>query len=595
MPRNPRIRRYPLAPLPSGPLPAGLPNVHAVLVPAVAHAFETLRISAALRDEVQWHAIHSPPQPLHAMELEHGKERERQAYNNRCSEKARRQKKTVLGHHAGFSDFFVPIATSEKVHTLLVTGPFATARPTSTDLLQRWHWLTGRRGHPSDPEFVRYVSSTLDALLLEGEQLRRYQRMLECLAALCAGHGDAHALGSEASGLRTVLEVERFADHTWEAARTMVDERTARTWLTPHKLNELWAVGLRQAPEHVLIGLWVDRQGEADAVGQMLAHDTFLRACVELARASGNAVCGRVLDHGVMFLAGGAETAARSRALLLRLGDQANGLARRSFGLALHLGASAPKSSEPINVRYEEALGAAESALSQGVPIVTAAPGLRATMSPLRRIREQLGDIMEERPMVLSTRFERYIEAVCVHCGYRIEAVRAHLDAGFDRAVQVLRRTGVLEERSRLDTYDALDRAARDAPTVSELVSAYRRAVLDLIAAAEHPVPAAQDRKLRRSLAFIGHHFTEPIGLADVARVAGFAPRHFARLFKRRESTTFEAYVRKLRIERAKQLLAGTDLSVERVAQLSGFVLRPHFHRVFKQIVGTTPAEFRSS
>ena len=100
---------------------------------------------------------------------------------------------------------------------------------------------------------------------------------------------------------------------------------------------------------------------------------------------------------------------------------------------------------------------------------------------------------------------------------------------------------------------------------------------------------------LRRALAFIGRHFTEPIGRTEVARVAGFAPRHFARLFKRRESTTFEAYVRKLRVERAKQLLDRTDLSVDRVAQLSGFILRPHFHRVFRQIVGTTPAEFRSS
>jgi transcriptional regulator GlxA family with amidase domain len=196
---------------------------------------------------------------------------------------------------------------------------------------------------------------------------------------------------------------------------------------------------------------------------------------------------------------------------------------------------------------------------------------------------------------VLSTRFERYIEAVSVHCGLRIEAVRAHLDAGLDRAIEVLCRTGLIDERGRMDTYDALDRAAREAATVAELVAAYRHAVSDLVAAAEHPVVAAQDRNLRRSLAFIARHFTEPIALGDVARVAGFAPRHFARLFKRRESTTFEAYVRGLRVERAKQLLDGTDLSVERIAQLSGFDFRPHFHRVFRQIVGTTPAEFRSA
>ena len=191
------------------------------------------------------------------------------------------------------------------------------------------------------------------------------------------------------------------------------------------------------------------------------------------------------------------------------------------------------------------------------------------------------------------TTFERYVDAVCTHCGFRLEAVRAHLDAGFDGAVRALLRAGVIDERNRRETYDAVDRAAKDANEVSELVSAYRRAVADLIAAAEHPVRAAQDRNLGRSLAFIARRFTEPIALSDVARVAGFAPRHFARLFRAREATTFEAYVRNLRIERAKQLLDSTELSIEKVAQLSGFALRPHFHRVFRQAVGKTPAEYR--
>ena len=78
-----------------------------------------------------------------------------------------------------------------------------------------------------------------------------------------------------------------------------------------------------------------------------------------------------------------------------------------------------------------------------------------------------------------------------------------------------------------------------------------------------------------------------------MARIAGFSPQHFCELFRQRERTTFEHYVRGLRIERAKQLLKGTKLSAERVGQLSGFRLRPYFHRAFKQSIGLTPRQYR--
>ena len=64
--------------------------------------------------------------------------------------------------------------------------------------------------------------------------------------------------------------------------------------------------------------------------------------------------------------------------------------------------------------------------------------------------------------------------------------------------------------------------------------------------------------------------------------------------FKQREKMTLDRYVRQLRIERAKQLLKGTDLSAERISQLSGFSLRPYFYRVFGEMTGMTPLQFRA-
>jgi transcriptional regulator GlxA family with amidase domain len=75
--------------------------------------------------------------------------------------------------------------------------------------------------------------------------------------------------------------------------------------------------------------------------------------------------------------------------------------------------------------------------------------------------------------------------------------------------------------------------------------------------------------------------------------VAGFSPNHFSRLFRASEKVPFEHYVRALRVERAKQMLSRTTLSVERIAQLSGFATGPYFQRVFKEVAGTTPGAFR--
>ena len=71
-----------------------------------------------------------------------------------------------------------------------------------------------------------------------------------------------------------------------------------------------------------------------------------------------------------------------------------------------------------------------------------------------------------------------------------------------------------------------------------------------------------------------------------MARRAGFAPSHFARLFKRDEGAPFSEYVEKLRIERAKELLTTTQLGLAQVQKHCGFRARPHFYRMFKQAVG---------
>jgi len=142
---------------------------------------------------------------------------------------------------------------------------------------------------------------------------------------------------------------------------------------------------------------------------------------------------------------------------------------------------------------------------------------------------------------------------------------------------------------------EGLDRSADSARTTSELLAAYRRAVSDLSAATRKPVAARHERSLRAALEHTAQHYAEPLRAADVARVAGFAPKYFSRLFREHEGTTFEKHLRGLRVERAQFLLASSALDVERVARLSGFGSSQYFCRVFRRATGLTPLGYRSA
>src|SRR6185436_13097158 len=102
----------------------------------------------------------------------------------------------------------------------------------------------------------------------------------------------------------------------------------------------------------------------------------------------------------------------------------------------------------------------------------------------------------------------------------------------------------------------------------------------------QRPTGARHARGIHRALDFIHEHLEEPLTLAQVARIAGFAPNYFAILLKRNEGVTFARYVQRLRLEKASHLLSTTNLSVEQIQKLSGFRTRTHFHRAFKASSG---------
>jgi AraC-like DNA-binding protein len=407
-----------------------------------------------------------------------------------------------------------------------------------------------------------------------------------------ADDGHAEALLAEARPLRQQLEQARFAERAWDAARSMIDQRTSRAWSSRHRAEQAAQLGLPRPADQALVGLVVTRRADADALEDILRRDRFQRACVDLARTTGEGLAGQLGDHGVVFLTAFQGSAARRRTWLHELGSKAATMAKR-FGLELHLGSSALPSSAPLSEHFQMALRAAEMALSKGSRLVSGMPQVDDPRSTLERLRNELAELAEQTPGSLPARFERYMAVAAMACGYRLEPVRVHLEVGLERIVDRMIPSRAIGRKNVADLRQALERATSEARTVAELLAAYRRAVSDVSDALQHPVDAHRDRSLRRAVTYLHEHYVEDVTLQNAARVAGFAPNYFSALFKHREGMTFAAYLRQLRVERAKQLLSTTDLGLEHVARLSGFSVANYMARVFRSAVGTTPRALR--
>jgi AraC-like DNA-binding protein len=87
--------------------------------------------------------------------------------------------------------------------------------------------------------------------------------------------------------------------------------------------------------------------------------------------------------------------------------------------------------------------------------------------------------------------------------------------------------------------------------------------------------------------------YAEPLDLDAMAAVAGFSRYHFAREFRGVFGETPGAYLSRRRIERAKDLLAGANLTVTEVCMLVGFASLGSFSRRFSELVGCSPTEYR--
>lgn len=91
------------------------------------------------------------------------------------------------------------------------------------------------------------------------------------------------------------------------------------------------------------------------------------------------------------------------------------------------------------------------------------------------------------------------------------------------------------------------------------------------------------------------HLADENLNLETVSNHVGLSRVYFCKLFHQMEGISFNAYLKRERIERAKHLLMTTNMKVFEVSNAVGFSHAKYFGTVFKEYVGETPMEYQRS
>ncbi len=85
------------------------------------------------------------------------------------------------------------------------------------------------------------------------------------------------------------------------------------------------------------------------------------------------------------------------------------------------------------------------------------------------------------------------------------------------------------------------------------------------------------------------------LSLKDVSRELDLNPTYLSREFSKYfENVSYGEYIRKMRIEKALDLLENTTHTLTEIAYLTGFSDQSHFTRIFKKTVGQSPSSYRA-
>jgi LacI family transcriptional regulator len=247
--------------------------------------------------------------------------------------------------------------------------------------------------------------------------------------------------------------------------------------------------------------------------------------------------------------------------------------------------------------------GFAEVARESGIPVSSFLERTRRVEDPTglwkwnKSLQDWLGDL--DKPVGILASHDTQAAQVAEYCrqlGFRVPDDVAIVGVDDDDLLCELARPSLSSvalpgERIGYEAARVLDQLLRgEAPAERALVLRPPGVVVRQ----SSNLMSVGDAEVAAAVRFIHDHAHEPLKVADVLKAVPVARRLLERRFRKWLQRSILDEIRRVHVERAKTLLAGTELSMSQIARQAGFYDSRHLSLLFRASTGMTPTSYRS-
>ena len=93
---------------------------------------------------------------------------------------------------------------------------------------------------------------------------------------------------------------------------------------------------------------------------------------------------------------------------------------------------------------------------------------------------------------------------------------------------------------------------------------------------------------------YIANNLEQELSLTQLANLVYFNPSYLSRIFKNHTSVNLIRYITNMRIAKAKELIANSNMKINSIAAAVGFDSQSYFNQAFRKSTGLSPSEYRS-
>lgn len=99
---------------------------------------------------------------------------------------------------------------------------------------------------------------------------------------------------------------------------------------------------------------------------------------------------------------------------------------------------------------------------------------------------------------------------------------------------------------------------------------------------------------INKAIYYTYQNYTEPLNIEKMAKYLEINKCYFCQLFKKETGKTYSQFLNEIRIEKSKELLKNTDMSILDIALSVGYNNQNYYTMAFKKITGVTPLKYRN-